>query len=264
MKRTTVLPALILALALTACGGPGATQTAAPTAAPTAVPTPVPTPEATPGPTPSPTPVPVLLAETEDMGQEYLDSIVFYGDSNTNGMRLEGVLPGGYGTTQIWTPMSGTLTLCNWSVDAVVYPETWTEMPVTEAMQTKQPAYLIVNLGVNGISFMDEEYFISEYTKMTEALMAANPDTKIMLSSLYPVAASYPYQRDINNEKLTAANGWIYDIAEKEGLRYIDCAAALRDADGNLPENLHSGDGLHLTAEGYRLVLDYIRCHGYA
>lgn len=273
MKRSLrLLPALTLLLCLlSACGAglrtaespsPAVTAAAAsaapaPTPEPTAPPTPAPTP------TPTPTPPPVTLGETEDMGQDYLDAIVFYGDSNTNGLRLLELLPGGYGTDQIWTPMSGTLTLSRWNIDKIVYPETWTEMDVTAAMALKKPAYLIVNLGMNGISFMDRDYFIETYTAMAEALHAASPDTKIMLSSIYPVAKSYPYQKDINNDKITQANGWIRDIAEAEGLRYLDTAAALRDENGDLPENLQDGNGFHLTAEGYGLVLDYIRTHGY-
>lgn len=259
MKRTLCLIFTLLLLFCAGCGAPSPTP--APTVPPTA--TPSPTPEPTPVPTPEPTATPVELAETEDMGQDYLDSIVFYGDSNTNGLRLLELLPGGYNTTQVWTPMSGTLTLCYWNVSAVVYPETWKEMPVTEAMATKKPEYLLINLGENGISFMDEDYFKSEYTEMVKALQQASPDTKIMLSSLYPVAASYPYQDDINNDKIEAANGWIYDIAEATGTRYIDCGAAVRGADGALPEDLHDGGGYHLNADGFALVLDYIRTHGY-
>jgi hypothetical protein len=110
---------------------------------------------------------------------------------------------------------------------------------------------------------MDEDYFVSEYTEMVEALQKASPDTKIMLSGLYPVAVSYPNQEDINNEKIEAANGWIFDIAAATGTRYIDCGAAVRGEDGALPENLHAGDGYHLNADAFALVLAYIRTHGY-
>lgn len=261
MKKCFCICLALLTLLCAGCGeAPVPTEPPAPTAsaAPESTSSPSPTPEPTPEPTPS-----VMLAETEDMGQDYLDSIVFYGDSNTNGLRLLELLPGGYNTTQVWTPMSGTLTLCYWDVSYIVYPETWEEMPVTQAMATKKPAYLLINLGENGISFMDEDYFISEYTEMVQVLQAACPDTKIMLSSLYPVAASYPNLKDINNDKITAANGWIYGIAQETGTRYIDCGAAVRGEDGALPENLHDGGGYHLNADGFALVLDYIRTHGY-
>ena len=270
MKKTAALLLSLSLLLAAGCGGEGAASPAPETATPAEAssepapsPTPSPTPEPTPSPTPEPTPPPTLLAETEDMGQEYLDSIVFYGDSNTNRLRAEELLSGGYSTTQVWTPMSGTLTLNRWAIDKIVYPETWTEMDVTEAMAEKKPEYLIINLGTNGVSFMDEEYFKSEYTEMVEALKAASPDTKIMLSSLYPVAQSYPYQGDINNGKLAAASGWIYDIAVEEGVRYIDLAAAVKDENGDLPESSHIGDGYHLTKAVLEDVLDYVRTHGY-
>ena len=263
-RLAAALAAALLLLSACAAPEPVSTSTPEPTAAAsTPEPAPEPTPPPTPEPTPEPTPPPTLLGETEDMGQEYQDAIIFYGDSNTNGLRLQELLPGGYATTQVWTPMSGTLTLNRWSIDQIVYPDTWTEMPVTEAMALKQPEYLIVNLGENGVSFMDEEYFKSEYTALVQALAEACPGTKLMCASLFPVADSYPYQRDINNEKLSAASGWIYEVAEAEGLRYIDLAAAVKGEDGSLPEHLHLGDGYHLNAEGHRLVLDYIRTHGY-
>ena len=126
------------------------------------------------------------------------------------------------------------------------------ERKAVPPMETKKPEYLIVNLGTNGVSFMDEEYFKSEYTEMVEALKEACPETKIMLSSLYPVALSYPYQDDINNDKLAAASEWIYEIAEEEGVRYIDLAAAVKDENGDLPETSHIGDGYHLSKDAWR------------
>lgn len=253
--------ACVCALALLILSGCGLAGGVLPTPA-----APLPTlPPETPDPTAAPevTPPPVRLAETEDMGQEYLDKIVFYGDSNTNALRLQEILPGGYATTQVWTPMSGTLTLNRWDTDGVVYPETWTEMPVTEAMALKKPVYLIVNVGANGVSFMDEAYFKSEYSEMIAALKAASPDTKIICSSLFPVADSYPNQSQINNAKLAEASRWIYEVAAEQGVRYMDSASAVRNENGALPENLHIGDGYHLNGEAHRMVLKYIRTHGY-
>lgn len=250
------LCALLCAAALTllgACGFSGGVLPTSPAGLPTLTATPLP------AATPSATPEPVQLAVTADMGQEYIDAIVFYGDSNTNALRLQGILP----PEQVWTPPSGTLTLNRWDVDKIVYPETWTEIDVTEAMEIKKPEYLLINLGTNGVSFMDEEYFKSEYTEMVEALKEACPETKIMLSSLYPVALSYPYQDDINNGKLAAASGWIYEIAEEQGVRYIDLASAVEDENGDLPETSHIGDGYHLSKDALEDVLMYIRTHAY-
>lgn len=250
------LCALLCAAALTllgACGFSGGVLPTSPAGLPTLTATPLP------AATPSATPEPVQLAVTADMGQEYIDAIVFYGDSNTNALRLQGILP----SEQVWTPPSGTLTLNRWDIDGVLYPETQAQMSLAGVAALRRPEYIIVNVGANGVSFMDEEYFKSEYAQMLEALKAASPDSKIICSSLFPVAESYPYQGDINNDKLTQASRWIYEVAEAEGVRFIDSAAAVRDDGGALPESLHIGDGYHLNAEAHRMVLQYIRTHAW-
>jgi len=130
-------------------------------------------------------------------------------------------------------------------------------------MERGKPEYLLITLGVNGISFMDEEWFIRDYTALVELIREASPDTKIILNSIYPVAASYKYQKDINNEKIRAANGWIERIAENTGARFLNSYEALVGPDGNLPESSQNGDGLHLTGEAFTTVMQYIRTHAY-
>ena len=179
----------------------------------------------------------VVLGETEDMGREYLDKFVFLGDSTTYGLGVYYDL--GYTDlvppSQVWTPANGTLTLSQWSFSAIVYPDTGTELLIPEAVETKKPEYMLITLGVNGVSFMDEEYFKSEYTNLVKAIQEKSPDTKIILNSIYPVAASYQYLADINNEKITAANGWIQQIAADTGVKYLDSASVLVGEDGWLP-----------------------------
>jgi len=203
------------------------------------------------------------LAETEDMGQEYLDSIVFLGDSTTYGMRYYEMLSGGKNTTQVWTPANGTLTLSYQSVATIVYPETNTEIPIRDAVELKKPAYMVITLGVNGVSFMDGEYFKSEYTDLIKGIQQRSPDTKIILQSIFPVAASYEYMSSINNDKIAAANQWVIEIAEQTGCRYLATSSALIGSDGFLPESYQNGDGLHLDPDGFNIVVNYIRTHGY-
>ena len=227
-----------------------------------------PTQETPPAETPPPTEAPapsVRLAETPDAGRAYLDKFVFLGDSTTYGI---GVYYG-YGYTelcppsQVWTPSSGTLTLSYYNIATVVYPETKEEIPIADAMERGKPEYLLVTLGVNGIAFMDEEWFIRDYTALVKLIQEASPDTKIILNSIYPVAASYKYQKDINNEKIRAANGWIERIAQETGVRFLNSYEALVGPDGNLPESSQNGDGLHLTGEAFTTVMQYIRTHAY-
>ena len=222
-------------------------------------------PEETPVSAPPTVDSPTRLGETPDAGREYLDKFIFLGDSTTYGI---GVYYG-YGYTelcpprQVWTPASGTLTLSYYNIATVVYPETGEELTIEEAVKRAQPEIMMITLGVNGISFMDEEWFIRDYTALVESIQAASPGTKIILNSIYPVAASYKYQSDINNDKIRAANGWIERIAAATGCRFLNSFECLVGADGFLPESCQNGDGLHLTGEAFTTVMQYIRTHAY-
>lgn len=205
----------------------------------------------------------VRLTETADAGTEYQDKIIFLGDSTTYGLKAYGVLSGGKDTTQVWTPASGTLTLSYYSVARIVYPETGEELLITEAVEKAKPEYMCITLGVNGVSFMDEEWFIRDYTALVQSIQAASPDTKIILNSIYPVADSYKYKNEISNEKINAANGWIEQIAADTGCRFLNSREAIVGADGNLPETSQNGDGIHLTGETFQQVLAYLRTHAW-
>lgn len=207
----------------------------------------------------------VVLGETADAGREYLDKFVFLGDSTTYGIGY--YYNQGYSDlcppSQIWTPSSGTLTLSNQSTATVVYPKTGEEIPIIDAVTDAKPEIMLLTLGVNGVSFMDEQWFVDEYTALINNIKAASPDTKIILNSIYPVAKSYPSIEYISNEKIAAANIWIQKIAENTGSKYLNTYEVLVDTDGSLPEASHNGDGIHLSGETFGIVMEYIRTHAY-
>ena len=204
-----------------------------------------------------------VLGTTQDAGQAYINKMVFLGDSTTYGLRAYSMLSGGRDTLQVWTPKSGTLTLSNASFATIVYPETNEEITIKEAVSRKKPEYLVITLGVNGVSFMGEDFFKAEYKKMLEAVKEASPDTKIICQSIFPVARSYAYLSSINNDKIRAANKWIVEVADEVGVKFIDTYSVLCDSEGWLPESYHNGDGIHLHAESFTLELNNLRTHAY-
>ena len=204
-----------------------------------------------------------VLAETADAGQAYIDKLVFLGDSTTYGLRAYKMLAGGKDTTQVWTPKTGTLTLSQASFATIVYPETDEELTIADAVAKKKPEYLVITLGVNGVAFMKEDYFKSEYKKIIESVQTASPDTKIICQSIFPVAKTYARLDSINNDLIDAANKWICEIAAECGVKYLDTNSALRDADGWLPEDYHNGDGMHLQTNSFTIELNNIRTHAW-
>ena len=205
----------------------------------------------------------VLLAETEDAGQEYIDKLTFLGDSTTYGLKYYEVLSGGKNTTQVWTPASGTLTLFNYATATIVFPEDGQEISIVDAVTRKLPEYLVITLGVNGVSMMDEDWFKTDYTALVQSIQAASPDTKIICNSIYPVENDYEQIESINNTNIPQANEWIKAVAEATGCKYADSASVLKAEEGCVREDYGNGDGIHLNAEGLNAVLNYLRTHAY-
>lgn len=269
-----ILSAILLILAFAACSSPAAEPSAVPSlsAEPTPTPTPVPTPDATmayvydnhPDLTPLNYESSAILAPSEDAGKEYIDKMVFLCDSTLYGLQWYDVLtePDGGKTKQVWTGNEGTLTLAYVYDTPIVY-EDGTEISFVDAAAKKQPEYLVITLGVNGVSFMDETYFKEVYTKIINDIRAVSPDTVILCQSIFPISPSYVYWSQINNDKVTAANSWILEVAEQTGCPYLDTFSCLINDEGNAKEELMGGDGLHWAPDGLNLILNYIRTHAY-
>ena len=204
-----------------------------------------------------------VIGVTPDAGWEYLDKLTFLGDSTTYGLKAYGVLSGGTSTTQVWVPSNGTLTLSTASYIKINYPETGEQLLISECAKRKQPEYLVITLGMNGVSFMNEDYFKSEYGKIIESVKENSPNTKIICHSIYPVCASYGSLESINNEKIDRANRWIVEVAAQYHVKFVDTNSTLRGADGWMPESYHNGDGLHPTGEVYKKILNNLRVHAW-
>ncbi len=202
-----------------------------------------------------------VLGESEDKGQEYIDSMVFIGDSTTHGMAYYGVLDGGKDTTQVWTPKSGTLAMWNLLTENIVYPEDESEMLIADAISVKQPEIVVLTLGVNGVSSLSEEQFVGYYQGLVEVIKTASPDSKIILQSIYPVCDYYEYVNSISMEKINRANSWIAKLANDNAVYYLNTISALVGENGHLKEEYCNGDGIHISREGFNVILEYIRTH---
>ena len=256
-KYIALAAALIMLLCLLcACGKDDDTKTPEETGTPPAVSTDDPNAQ----PSSAVEPTSVELGETADAGDDYISKMVFIGDSTTYGLKAYEVLDG----SQVWTPSSGTLALFNQSIATIVYPPPGEEIPITDAIGRAKPEYVVLTIGVNGVSMMDENSFKTEYTALIERIKSVSPDTKIICNSIYPVEAMYEAKDNgINNTVIDRANGWILQIAEATGTHYTDSASVLKGADGKLVSDYGNGDGIHLSAVGFNRVIDYLKTHAW-
>ncbi len=201
----------------------------------------------------------VALPEGE-MPDGYVDKLIFYGDSTTHGMKSYKVF-GSRDTKQVWTPQSGTLALFRAATDLVWDPVAGEDKSLSDLCADNKPEYLVMTLGVNGVSMYDRDTFKIDYQNLINIILTASPDTKLILQSIYPVARSYAKQDVINNKKIQAANEWIVEIANENNLPYLNTYSALIGADGYLPESYQNGDGMHFNEVGFAAVMDYVKSH---
>ena len=203
-----------------------------------------------------------MLAQTPDQGEAYLRDIIFIGDSRTYGYQYYGVLPDGTATGQVWCPANHTFNLAAHSYAKIVY-EDGTEKTLTEALQAKHPKVVIIELGINSVSYMTEKKFKTTYGELIDNIKTTSPETRIICNSIYCVCRSYKKQDLINNTLIYQTNKWLLELAYEKGVKYLDAVSVLRDSEGYLPEDYQSGDGLHLKKSTYYILLDYIRTHAY-
>lgn len=206
---------------------------------------------------------PALLGITEDAGTEYRDKLYFICDSPTYWMGPNGLLGGGKDTKQIWTGPEGTQTLAYQSTYKILDPFDKKEKLIVDVVKAHKPEYIVIAMGINGISFMDEASFTKEYTDLITKIQRVSPDTNILCSSIYPITKAYKHWGSITNASITKANSWILKIAENTGTHYIDTFSAIVGDDGNAKAEYMMNDGLHPNKAGLTEILGYIRTHAY-
>ena len=215
-----------------------------------------------------------LLAETADLGDEYIKKLTFLGESTTYGLQRYGVLPDGTNTLQVWTGATcvensvccaGTLSLSP-TIDKarIYYPENGQALTIFDAVCQKQPEYLVVTLGLNnGASYYSEDEFKQCYRILLNTITSASSNVEIILQSLFPVAKTCKIVA-YTPERIALCNSWIQELAGEYEIKYLDTASVLSDSEGYLLTQYdNGGDGIHLNAEGLLTVLQYIRTHAH-
>lgn len=201
-----------------------------------------------------PTESSVVLEETEDMGQEYIDKIYFVGDSTTYHFHK-----GGIDKSHIFVPENYTLMLTSDINDIIVGNKGLT---ISQAIKDANCEIVIITIGVNGADNFTETKYKTYYRKLIDAIQTESPDTNIILQSVFPVTKSYS-DRDIGitNNGINRLNEWVKELAFEEGLKYLDTQSILKDENGAQLEYYGENDGVHMNAEAYIAIIEYIRTH---
>ena len=209
-----------------------------------------------------------LTTETIKSNTEFIDKIIFLGESTTYHLKSRGVLKNGTDTLQVWAPKSGTLMLDTATGECrIIFPDTGEELELSEALKKKHPEYMMLTFGLNGATtFINQgkKYLKLCYQKLTNTILAASPDTEIYINSCFPIAknmdmSSYKIDAKTLNSYIDTINAWAFEFAIKNGLVYVDTASLLKDEDGYLCKEYQMEDGFHLNTSAYQVILNKIK-----
>ena len=196
----------------------------------------------------------IQLAETAEADESYMENVYFIGDSRTVALSTVGIAE-----DHLFAEVG--LSHENALDKRTVVMEDQTIVTIPDAVRITAPKIAIVNFGVNGIGYMDEESFLEEYREMILEFKECSPDTIFVIEAILPVSSGYEMQSNVRNQTITNMNQKLYDLAEELECYYLATDTVMLDDDGALKEEYNSGDGIHFSQAGYEAIVQYVKTH---
>lgn len=128
-----------------------------------------------------------------------------------------------------------------------------------ELIDDTEPKAIFVMIGINDLlKGVKDETVIANQTLILRYLKQQHPNTKIVLQSILPHSganATWEGRDRLSqtpNNRIRDLNARLREVAETEGVLFLDLYPLFADEGGALRLNL-SSDGLHLNRNGYQL-----------
>ena len=187
---------------------------------------------------------------------DYFDDTVFVGDSISYGIASYKYLTFDHVFAKIGLHQGTALS------SSCVYTSKTQSYTIFEALKMAKPGKVIVTLGINAIYNYKQDSFYDQYEELINKIKAATPDSKIIIQSIFPVAQYWANNngKPDYNKYIAYANQKLYTLAENNDCYFLYTYEKLTDENGYLLTQ-YSGDGIHLSRDGYTAVFDYILTH---
>ena len=124
----------------------------------------------------------------------------------------------------------------------------WMPNRLNHLLQNSSYRYAIILGGSNDIGWQDTPGQIIEYLKALWRI-AREKDIEVIACTVPPITTAYP---SIQSSQLMLNHLISENVTEIEGVHIADIYSALSNQDGLLKFEYDSGDGLHLSIEGYK------------
>ena len=184
---------------------------------------------------------------------DYVNHCAFLGDSNIWKMGQNGLLQ----TMSVYS--DETLNLGNYETH--YFDLNGTQIKMLSAIRAADcPIYLL--FGAESLKTMTPEKASDLYLEMLNKVQAAAPESKIYVLAVPPVTqAAEKAEKQLLNSTIDKFNSLLLTIANDSNVYFVDTNTALKNNDSRLDKDKAEEDGIHLNAEGERILLDYVLCH---
>mgnify|MGYP002772382683 FL=1 len=202
-----------------------------------------------------------VLPETEDAGQEYIDTTLFLGDSNT--ARMYRMFDYCSYDNAIGSVGMSARSLQKYACVKFSGYGSYVTMP--QAVALMQPRRVLVTFGTNDL---DPNYsaasFAESYRAGLQAIADAYPAADIIVNAIPPLGRSHS-NASLTQSQVDEYNKAIVEMCDANGWKFLNSAEVLKDAaTGYAKEGyVESSDGIHLTRAAMDALFTYIRTHSY-
>ena len=198
-----------------------------------------------------------LLPETADAGEDYQKETLFIGDSNTVRLYANGLI-----SLQQFCAKEGIGTHAALTEGIVTFKKDNNSYTIAQAVAKMKPRRVVIMLGTNDNGMAMEE-FINNYTALVQAIQESYPYTDIIVNTVPPVPANHANYPNMDQTRIDDFNMALLSMCEQMGLKFLNSAEALKDANGYGREDYYQTGDIHLKPVGLKAMLSYLRTHAY-
>ncbi len=198
-----------------------------------------------------------LLTETDDAGEDYLNQVLFLGDSNTVRLYNNGLI-----SLQQFCAKEGIGTQAALNDGIVTFKNDNNQYTIPEAVAKMKPRRIVMTFGTNDTG-MDVEDFIAHYTALVQAVQSAYPYADIIINTVPPIPEDHSNYPHMDQAKIDDFNMALLSMCEQLNLKFLNSAETLKGDDGYGNAEYYTNGDIHLKTVGLKAVLTYIRTHAY-
>ena len=198
-----------------------------------------------------------LLTGTADAGDAYQEQTLFIGDSNTVRLYANGLI-----SLQQFCAKEGIGTSAALNEGIVTFKRDDNRYTIAQAVAKMKPRRVVIMLGTND-NGMSTEDFIGNYTALVQAIQASYPYTDIIVNTVPPVPSNHSNYPNMDQTRIDDFNMALLTMCEQLGVKFLNSAEALKDANGYGNVDYYQSGDIHLKPAGLKALLKYLRTHAY-